>query len=238
MVNIAVVDDDEKCAALIKQNIIKYMNHEGIDKNVEAFGSSKQLLFALGGNKRYQIYFLDIELPDMDGLSLAEKIAKKNIESYIVFITSHFEVVLEAFKVRAFRFIPKEMLEERIPEALGAVLKELSLQTEEYYIINTELRFEKIFYRDIIYIFRDGKNAVFVTKSGSKHERKSLRQVYANLSPNDFVFIEKGYIINILHVVGLMGNVLEMEDRISLKVSQSRLKEVKEKIHTFWRYNK
>lgn len=238
MVNIAVVDDEENCAALIKQNIIKYLNREGIEKNVEAFGSSKQLLFALGGNKRYQIYFLDIELPDMDGLALAEEIINKNVESYIIFITSHFEVVLDAFKVRAFRFIPKEMLEEKIPEALGAVMKELSIQAEEYYIINTELRFEKIFYRDIIYIFRDGKNAVFVTKGGRKHERKSLRQVYANLSPKDFVFIEKGYIINILHVVGLMGNVLEMEDQISLKVSQSRLKEVKEKIHTFWRYHK
>lgn len=238
MVNIAVVDDNENCADLIKQNIINYLNSERIEKNVEVFGSSKQLLFALGGNKSYQIYFLDIELPDMDGLTLAEKLVKESVESYIIFITSHFEVVLDAFKVRAFRFIPKEMLEEKIPEALEAIQKELSLQAEEYYIINTELRFEKILYRDIIYIFRDGKNAVFVTKTGSRHERKSLRQVYAKLSPRDFVFIEKGYIINIFHVVGLMGNVLEMEGRISLKVSQSRLKEVKEKIHTFWRYYK
>lgn len=51
MVNIAVVDDNENCADLIKQNIINYLNSERIEKNVEVFGSSKQLLFALGGNK-------------------------------------------------------------------------------------------------------------------------------------------------------------------------------------------
>ena len=59
---------------------------------------------------------------------------------------------------------------------------------------------EKIPHKDILYIQRDGgKNSVICSNTGTSKVRKSLQKVFEELDTPEFIFIDRGYIVNIIH---------------------------------------
>lgn len=71
--------------------------------------------------------------------------------------------------------------------------KLIELETGKEYIIQAAGRMEKIPYKDIFYIQRDGgKNVVIRSQSGISKVRKSLQQVFDELKTPEFIFIDRG----------------------------------------------
>lgn len=70
----------------------------------------------------------------------------------------------------------------------------------------------KISYDDIIYIYKEGQNAKFVLKDGETQERISLRKVAEKLSDDEFVFVERGYIINLSHIKKISSREIELSN--------------------------
>ena len=93
---------------------------------------------------------------------------------------------------------------------------------------------EKIPYKDIFYIQRDGKNASIVSNTGTSKVRKSLQQVFDELNTPEFIFIDRGYIVNIIQVMKISDSTAILKNGEQLPISRSHLQEVKQKINQFW----
>ena len=94
---------------------------------------------------------------------------------------------------------------------------------------------EKIPYRQILYIYRQGKNAVFYLKDGKETRvRKSLSQVFQELNSEDFFYVDRGDIVNLAYVMNIRNSMIELKDGSRLLVSQGKLEEVKERLGKFW----
>ena len=93
---------------------------------------------------------------------------------------------------------------------------------------------EKIPYKDIFYIQRDGKNASIVSSAGTSKVRKSLQQVFEELDAPEFIFVDRGYIVNILQIMKISGSTAILKNGEPLPISRSHLQEVKQKINQFW----
>ena len=89
---IAVCDDEEKFRTQAKEMIDKLAG--SLDVIVDAFEDGKKLLEAFD-KKPYDVLFLDIEMPAMDGITLATKLRERSDSIYIVFLTGHVEYALE-----------------------------------------------------------------------------------------------------------------------------------------------
>ena len=92
-------------------------------------------------------------------------IRKLQAHAIIIFITSHLEFALKGYDYAAFQFIDKQKIKEKIPEVLTCVDEKLALQNKNYYIISTNSRYIKIPLEDIIYIYKEAKNCIFVCKN-------------------------------------------------------------------------
>jgi DNA-binding LytR/AlgR family response regulator len=119
--------------------------------------------------------------------------------------------------------------------AVTDAAKLIELEVDKEYIIQTAGRMEKIPYRDIFYIQRDGgKNSAICSTVGTSKVRKSLQQVFEELTAPEFIFIDRGCIVNIIQIMKVAGGMAFLKNGEALPVSRSHLQAVKQQINKFW----
>lgn len=231
---IAVVDDNKTTIDFIEQIVEKCSFENKLYVEIETYTSGINLLYEMEEGKSFDLFLLDIEMPGMCGLTLAKRIREMTDYAYIVFITSYMQYAIHGYEVKAYRYITKDNLKQSIEEILPIICDNLEEEKNEYYIINTNNRYEKIFYRDIFYMIKEGKDTIFVTKKGKTRERKSIIKVYNEIGHPTFAYINKGIVINISKINSLKSGILQMEDETEFQVSRTHLQTLKEEIRAYW----
>ncbi len=84
------------------------------------------------------------------------------------------------------------------------------------------------------YIQRDGKNSSIVSSVGTSKVRKSLQRVFDELNAPEFIFIDRGYIVNIVQIMKVSDSIAILKNGDQLPISRSHLQEVKRQINQFW----
>ena len=181
------------------------------------------------------IVWLDIEMPGFSGMDVAGKIKPYLPDVKIIFITSHIEYAIDAFELSIFRYVPKYKRQVKLPAAVKDAIKLLTLEGGKVYAIQSAGRLEKIPYKDILYIRKEGKNAELIDEKGNVTKvRKSLQQVFDELGSEEFIFTDRGCIVNIIHVMQIKDSEAVMKNGEHLPVSRSHLQDVKLKINAYW----
>lgn len=174
-------------------------------------------------------------MPNIDGMNLAAYVKRYLPEVLIIFITSHLKYAVDAFELSIFRYIPKNSIGSRLPQALKDAINMIKIQTDEFYAIKTPTRVEKIPYHKILYIQREGKNSVITLLDNSVTKvRKSLTQVFKEFRSDNFVYVDRGDIVNLAHIMGIKDGIVELKNGIRLPASQAKLEQIKTKLSDFW----
>lgn len=235
--HIAIVDDNMEDAERLKKMIDRYfMKYPKKRYEVCIYQNSDKLIWDIEDKRCFDIYFLDVEMPEQTGgLELAYKIKSYDIEPVIVYVTNYVKYAPQAFEVNAFRYIPKRMLQEKITEALDCVLPRVEQMNQRTYVMEVAGGLEKIQYKNIIFISKDGKYIIIHHKNGEIRERKSLTQVMDSLNAQEFVYVNKGYIVNIQQIESLRKDCVILKNGTIFKISRSKYQCVKEKVAAYWR---
>lgn len=234
MIKIAICDDDRMLVSTNKVIVEKYVRKNREIVNIEEYGNGDFLLSDIQEGEYYDLILLDIEMPHKDGMEIAPQIKKYLPHVLIVFVTSHLKYAIDSFALSIFRYVPKQELEPRLKQALSDAFNYIKLQQNDTYTIQTQNRFEKIFLKDILYIQKSGKNAVLVTFNTQTKVRKSLSQVYEELNKSEFIYIDRGCIVNIIHVMQVKNGEVVLKNGDSLAISRFHIQSTKELINTFW----
>ncbi|MCR5213063.1 MAG: LytTR family DNA-binding domain-containing protein [Eubacterium sp.] len=235
MLRIAICDDEQEMVEnhkAVVEECLRKCNEIG---EIVTYTLSDNLLYDITEDEfYYDLILLDIEMPSFSGMDVAGKVKPFLPNVKIIFITSHIEYAIDAFELSIFRYVPKDNRMEKLPLAVTDAIRLLTLEGGKFYTIQTSNRFEKIPYKDIIYIQRDGKNSeIFYGHSNTK-VRKSLKQTYDELGADEFIFTDRGCIVNILHVMQIKDGVAIMKNGEQLPISRSHIQDVKDKINSYW----
>lgn len=140
--------DDEKVFLNILVTTIR--EHTDVfESEADTYLSGFSLLEALKSGISYDALFLDIEMGDIDGLTLAGKIREFLPSIPIIFLTSHTELAIDGYEVSAMRFLKKPIDKEKLFQTLddlkamsdgrkGVIIKEAG---EEIVIVPSEVLF-------------------------------------------------------------------------------------------------
>lgn len=88
MLKIAVLDDEQIFYESIKKKIYSFYEKLHLVVSVDCYSSGKALMYEVDDGKYYDIYLLDIDLPDMSGIDLGRILREKSPYCYIVFLTA------------------------------------------------------------------------------------------------------------------------------------------------------
>lgn len=235
MIRIAVCDDDTD--SIINNQIIlnNCLSRLKALAEIQTYNNGKMLLNdILEDNSYYDLILLDIEMPDISGMELVQAIKPALPNVKVIFITSHVKYAIDSFELSIFRYVPKNDLDKRLTYAVTDALKLIMLEDDKSYTVLTANRMEKVRYSDILYILRDGKNAALHTYHGIIKVRKSLLTVCGELESEEFIFIERGCIINLIHLTQIKNSSVYLRDGTILPISRSHLQDVKMAVNSYW----
>lgn len=235
VIRIAICDDEEKAVTLHEKIVKDSLQAQGIGYEITAYTQSRNLLYDITDDGFfYDLILLDIEMPGISGMEIPQQIKGFLPNVKIIFVTSHTEYAIDAFELSIFRYVPKSNLEIKLTAAVMDAARLIELEAGQEYTIQTMNRMEKIPFKEIYYIQRDGKNASIVSNAGTSKVRKSLQQVFDELNTPEFIFIDRGYIVNIIQIMKISDGMAVLKNGEQLPISRSHLQDVKQKINQFW----
>lgn len=151
MISIIVCDDDEIFVKDLSKKLQRELEGLDINYDLETFTSSRKLLQEYKKREeRPDLLILDIDMPELDGIALAEAIRQIDEEVTIVLVTSMEDRVYDAFGYNIYKFIRKGLSEEERSSILRQCIKYVE-STKDTYLFNTEKEVLKLRENEIIY---------------------------------------------------------------------------------------
>lgn len=221
--------DDEQCFLDDFRRIAGSL-YRSLDILIDSFSSGSALLkqFRL---KAYDLVFLDIEMPEMDGITLAAELRALSEDVSIVFLTGHIEYAIKGYEVNAMRYLTKPADEQKIRDVVDRVLhkmedgKQLWIRTDEG---DMRLRL-----RDVLFIESQNQNVIINTAADSYSVRGNMSDYEARLTPDGFFRIHRSYLVALAKIQRISGREIVMDDGTILPVSRSRETKLREALFSF-----
>lgn len=173
----------ESVEAICKQVANSYKDESII---IETFTDGKEVL-----EGEYDILILDIEMENLDGISVKNNFQNRKKDTIIIFVTSHDEMMNQAFGVNVMGFVTKKYLDSQLPVMLDNAIKR---------VMNT-VNIDGIDSRDICYIQAEHVYNILHLEDGSKMSvRRSSTELEKTLAGVGFIRVHRTYIANMAYV--------------------------------------
>lgn len=212
MIRIAVCDDCVTALEYICQQLEANFKLYPLPFTISSFSCGRALLNA-NVNEPFDILFLDIRMPAMDGFDIASEVRRYSPNAYIIFVTSNHELVYKSFDYQPFYFVCKDR-RKKLGEDIAHVVASLAEQVKRYSVKTLELpynKIESIVICNIIYIENDGHYLIYYVQTGSARVpgssptvkyrvRGSMSEVCEEMREYGFFRIHRRFLVNSEHV--------------------------------------
>ena len=198
--------------------------------DIDTFSGGSSLYEAFLKNP-FDLVFLDIEMPGIDGITLAKRLRAVSENVQIVFLTSHIEYALEGYEVNALRYLVKPVDMNKLSEVLKYIQDKKN--NSRQIMIKQEGEDIVIDLSDIIYMESMDKNVRIVTSKSEYITRYNISDYEEELKNSGFLRIHRGYLISLSKVKKIVKNDVVMDGDISLPVSRSNVKALKEALYSY-----
>ncbi len=203
-----VVDDDDVSRSIITHHIKKNENLELVHVCENAIDAHNILL----KDKNLDILFLDIEMPEMNGLELVQMIANEPIK--IILTTSRQDYAVEAFEHSVSDYLVKPIAYPRFLKAVNKLANVLaqekiipdstsegSSSNSEFLFVRSNHKIVKVQPKDIAYIEALSDYIVIHTEKDSHTVHSTMKGINSKLETfKNFVRVHRSYIINVEHI--------------------------------------
>lgn len=223
MIRVALCDDVSVCNKKLENLLDKYAKKNGIEIKTDLYVNGVDLL-AKYCKRKYDILFLDIAMPQMDGYEVAKKIRDVDYDIPIVFCTSfyNFSNAQRGYDVRAKDFLKKPVSYNKIESILNKVYKKKLNAAEERFIVRTRTGFMAIQLSDIILFKSKNKITNVYTVNGEFCIHSKLYKLEEKLGDNFFCRCHCSYLVNLDYVDGLKDNCLLLRRKTESKIPISK----------------
>ena len=232
-----VICDDSKSDALAAKEIIKQTLHKlhikaEFDYYTNASDIERKLIIK---KEPLDILVLDIDMPGISGLELAEKLRAENLNLIIIFLSAHEEFVFKAIEFQPFRYIRKIKLESEMPVAIRSAIRVLKINSDKQLAFHTDDGEIKVMISDIMYFETETRKAAIHLKNGIKFlVSKTILQIQELISKDSFIMIHRSCVINADYVKKISNSIIMLDNEEKLLVSRTRYKSVKQQLLNVW----
>lgn len=239
MISVSICDDNKTFLEKLRGEVIGTMTKYRMSHTVQCFSTGKEFL-EHHLNAPFDVVFLDIKMPDINGFQVAEKIRGISEKTVIVFVTTEDALVYDSFSFQPFDFIPKlspEKLDRNsdcdfLSRRIERTIKRLSHRFMAAEKIGLDIPYgSKVYVRlEDIQAIRSIGNYVEYSIKGreSVRVRRKLDDAMTELDPTLFVRIHKSYGVNMRYIkkIDYSQLLITLNDESMVTISRAHKKEV------------
>lgn len=234
MIHVALCDDDPHFLKQLRQATAQWFTERQIIFSAIEFSSAKHLLDSVKETS-YDVFFLDIEMPEVDGMQLAKLIRETLPDSIIIFLTSHDEFAPDGYRVQALRYLSKQTWKKFLSEALDAATAQVEKQGTGSLTVSHYGNIQRIPHRDILYIRHISRYCEIAIKAGETiQDDRGIKKLFEIIGDGRFIFIERGAFINLDYLQKIENGQAVMTNGHSLPISRRLLPQVKLTINRYY----
>ncbi|MBD5495843.1 MAG: response regulator transcription factor [Lachnospiraceae bacterium] len=226
---IFICDDESQILADIAKRVSECLPNSSI----RTFISGVELLECLK-MEICDVLLLDIDMPDITGLEIAERLAGQEKRPLLLFVTSHDELVYDSFQYHPFAFLRKSCFDKEIGAALTDCVRELG-RREKHFCFKAEGNRISLLLSDILYFEAEGNYLILFSKERQYRFRSTITSVENALSGCGFIRIHKGFLVNQTSVRLMNSEKMELSDGTILPIGKSYTKTAKEQFLRYMR---
>ena len=130
MLQIAIVEDDDQEAKVLNDCLNKYAQEHKSVFSIQRFSDGAAFLSA--EKAVFDLVFMDVEMPFMDGLKTAEKLREKDSQTVLVFVTKLFQYAVNGYEYNAADYIIKPIRFASFSLKMEKIEKKCQRDTEKY----------------------------------------------------------------------------------------------------------
>ena len=233
MIRIVVVDDDKIILDSIGNAISAVMKKHEAEFEILTFDNGKSLLKSYS-ERRFDILFLDIDMPDVTGIDIAKKLRSYNDTAEIIFVSNKDEMVYETIKYSPFRSIRKSRFESEINEAIENYLEKKSKQRHSIFF-STEDGKKAVVVNDIVYIEVKSHKLTVHTILCAIEANGNLKNIESEIAEYGFIRIHQSYLVNFRFIDVVRQKSVVLDNEETLPLGRGRYEDVKMSLMRFSR---
>lgn len=217
------IEDDAEQFELLRANVERYAKERGVELALEWEGSAFDFV---GAERRYDLVFLDIDLPGINGLEAAAHLRSYDPDVPLVFVTNLARLATKGYEVSATGFVVKPVNYGEVRRCLDRCLAVLARRQTRTLAVPTEHGFRSVDHRDLAYVeVTDHVLALHLADGEVLRMRSSLAKLEASLADAAFVRVSHGCLVNVAHVSEVDGSDIHVDTGDTVYFSRSKRKD-------------
>lgn len=234
---IACCDDELTVLKKLKKQLETAMIQTDMELEIDYFVSGEILLERYEDKETvYDVLILDMEMPDMTGIELADTIRKKYDQNVIIiFLTSYPQYMHQSFQVQAFDYLMKPIQNSILQETLFRAYRYIKREQHNLLFVNTGNE-EIVLRTSEIYYIEKEKGAALMgvfSQKGKMIVKGNLNDIEEKLEKEFFIKVNRGCMVNMRFVYKFFEKSLELTNGTVLEMSRRKVTEVKERVTRF-----
>lgn len=208
MLRVAIVEDEKSYSDILLQYIAQYERDTGVQ--LDAIVYTNGLDFLSEVSREFDIVFLDISLPVMNGMEIAGQFRQMDSTAVLIFVTQMAQYAVKGYEVDALDYIIKPISYDHFAIKLNKACRILS-EREAWYAIPTADGMVRLKASDIYYVESQKHYMVFNTSRGEYRARITMAALEAYLKPHNFARPSKSFLLNLKYVRAIRQNSVELQ---------------------------
>ncbi len=221
MIKIAIVEDAKLDLDSLENKLLKYSSENNVEFEITKFDNGLDFLKDFHCN--FDIIFMDIEMPKLNGYTAATKIREKDESVILIFITNLTSYVYKGYEVGAMDYILKPVHYPDLSMRLDTCIKKISKNENYSLILNSKNTVTKIECSNILYIESLGHDIIFhlIDNKELTYRGPSMKELEKELKSHGFSRCNHCYIVNLKYIESIEGMSLAIKGKY-LEISRSK----------------
>lgn len=221
MIQIAIVDDEKEAAQLLNHYIDRYFSKKQEDYKVVCFSNGLNFLDEFEG--KFDVVFMDIEMPHLNGIETAKKMRQIDDSVVLIFVTNMAQYAIRGYEVNAIEFMVKPVGYYNFTDKMDKALHFVRRNTEKCILLHDQDIMAKVRISDIYYLEKDRNYIIYHTENGQFRERGTMAEIEKQFTEFGFSKCISGCLVNLRYVTGMSRDAVFIKD-VNLPLSRQQRK--------------
>lgn len=240
MLKIALCDDDAEQRALTGQLLEEYMkNRPALSARLSVFSSGQEVLFAVEASGGFDLYVLDIVMPELSGIELGIRLRELGSSGAIIYLTVSPEYAVDSYAARAFYYLMKPVAPEDLYQVLDQAVSALERRKSSCVTVKTRDGISLARLDDILYAELSNRTVRYHLAGGTWIDSITIRHSFQDeiaplLADPRFFQCGASFVVNLFYVTAVEKGLLRIDGGKCVPLSRGLAAQARLRWGDYW----